>query len=143
MRACNTAASARLRFCFCALLLGSTLLRAAAAEEESGCPQTEAGQRVAEIAELSKRDGETPYLFRKQETEICPGGDPKSCSAPLRWYWNNFCSFEQDVGGGWAAYMICDEQRQQSIVKYLREKGVAGFEGMLNFSPCDFWPLIR
>ena len=141
MRDCKTAASAGMRLIFCALLLGSTALAAAA--QESGCPQSEAGQRVAEVAELSRKDGETPYLFRKQDKNPCPGGDRNSCSAPLKWYWNNFCSFKQDVGGGWAAYMICDEERQQSIVKYLRERGVAGFGGMLNFSPCDLWPLIR
>ena len=124
-----------------AVLVCSCLLAARA--ETTGCPNTEAGQRVAEVADLSKQDGETPYLFRKQEKEPCPGGDPKSCRAPLRWYWNNFCSFRQDAGGGWAAYMICDEERQQSIVKYLRERNVASFSGILGFSPCDLWPLIR
>ncbi|CAL8466710.1 g6246 [Coccomyxa elongata] len=39
--------------------------------------------------------------------------------------------------------MICDEDRQQSIVRYLRERGVASFGGILDFSPCDLWPLIR
>lgn len=110
---------------------------------ESECPQTEAGQRVAELAGVSRQDGETPYLFRKQQVQVCPGGDPKSCPAPLKWYWQNFCSFERNIGGGWAAYMICDDARQQNIVKYLRGKGVAGFEGILNLSPCDLWPLIR
>ncbi len=123
------------------LLLWSCLLAASALE--TGCPETEAGQRVAEIADLSKQYGETPYLFRKQDKQPCPEGDPKSCRAPLRWYWNNFCSFRQDAGGGWAAYMICDEDRQQSIVRYLKERSVNSFGSILDFSPCDLWPLIR
>jgi len=121
------------------LLLWNGLLRAVLGE----CPRTEAGQRVAELANVSRQDWEAPYLFRKQQVELCPGEDQKGCPAPLSWYWQNFCSFEKDIGGGWAAYMICDDTRQQSIVKYLREKGVAGFEGILDFSPCDLWPLIR
>lgn len=43
-----------------------------------------------------------------------------NCKFPIPFFWNNFCSFRQDVGGGWASYMICDEARQQNIVKYVR-----------------------
>ena len=43
-----------------------------------------------------------------------------ACKHPIPSYWNNMCSFRQDVGGGWASYMICDEERQRAIVKYIR-----------------------
>lgn len=129
-----------------ACLLSCTLLLLQhVAAVAAQCPDNERGYRIQEAAQ-DGREGRVPYLFKKQQL---PGKCPEEtypsmdCSSPLKWYWNNLCSFQQDVGGGWASYMICDDARQQAIVQYLRDKGVAGFDDLLRFSPCDLWPLIR
>jgi hypothetical protein len=113
---------------------------------DSSCPDNEQGSRVRAAAEQGRSEGGTPYLFQKHQLSgRCPVEEyPQGgCPAPVSWYWYNFCTFDRDVGGGWAAYMICDDARQKSIVDYLRGKGVADFAELLTFSPCDLWPLIR
>ena len=62
-----------------------------------------------------------PCWMLTQEVGPCQDhGAVGNCKNPIPFFWNNFCSFRQDVGRGWAAYMICDEARQQNIVKYIR-----------------------
>ena len=127
--------------CAAVILLAACVLHgAAAAADARGCPQDERGSRLADAAHTS---GEVPYLFRKQQAQICPDGGQHSCANPIPYRWQQFCTFEPSVGGGWAEYMVCDEARQRSIVQYYRERGVEGFGSLLAFSPCELWPLIR
>ena len=125
------------------ILLAACLLLGAAATDSHGCPQSDGSNSLAEATRTSGEDGDVPFLFRKQQAQICPNGDQHSCANPLPYRWQQFCTFDPSVGGGWAEYMVCDEDRQQSIVQYYKDRGVAGFDKLLAFSPCDLWPLIR
>jgi hypothetical protein len=127
-----------------ALLLASCL-QAAGEQLQPGCPDSEQGRALAQAAAQPQADTETPFLFRKQALDVCPhGGGEFDCANPLPYRWQHFCTFDRAAGGGWAAYMVCDETRQQSVVDYYRSKrDVPNLAAMLAFSPCDLWPLIR
>lgn len=56
-----------------------------------------------------------------QAVHGCPDDGPEdSCKNPVHPEWRQLCSFDQSAGGGWAKAMICDAQRKQGIVKYVR-----------------------
>ena len=62
-----------------------------------------------------------PAPMLAQEEGPCQDrGAVGTCKFPIPYSWVQMCTFRQDVGGGWASYLICDEQRQQNIVKYVR-----------------------
>ena len=51
----------------------------------------------------------------------CPDDSSgESCKNPVPPEWRQLCSFNLSAGGGWAKAMICDDQRKQGIVKYVR-----------------------
>ena len=129
-----------------ALLLAACLASGRAAEDaaasEQGCPDTEQGRALAGAAQ---RAGQAPFLFKKQRLDICPGSTSEhDCAHPLPYRWAQFCEFDRAAGGGWAAYMVCDEARQASVIDYYRGKAaLPNLDAMLAFSPCELWPLIR
>ena len=138
------AAAAALALLQSVCLLGGLAGAAAehAAASEQGCPDTEQGRALAQAA---RQAGEAPFLFRKQRQDICPGStSERDCAHPLPYRWAQFCEFDRAAGGGWAAYLVCDEAKQASVIDYYRGKAaVPNLDAMLVFSPCQLWPLIR
>ena len=62
----------------------------------------------------------------------------------MPYYWEAFCSFKTGWEGTWTDYMICPPAKQSAAVEYYTSRRhVAGIADLLDFTPCDLWPLIR
>ena len=62
----------------------------------------------------------------------------------MPYYWEAFCSFKTGWEGTWTDYMICPPAKQSAVVEYYTSRRhVAGIADLLDFTPCDLWPLIR
>src|SRR5579875_3206264 len=120
MRGSRARAAAALALLLAAGLAGGLAAEHAASLELEGCPDTEQGRALAGAA---RQAGEAPFLFRRQRLDICPSSTSEhDCAHPLPYRWAQFCEFDRAAGGGWAAYMVCDEARQASVIDYYRGK---------------------
>ena len=62
----------------------------------------------------------------------------------MPYYWEAFCSFKTGWEHTWTDYMICPPEKQAAAADYYTSRRhVAGFEELLDFTPCSLWPLIR
>ena len=111
---------------------------------DQGCPAGKQGSSLRRRLEQSQGQGKTPFIFESgHHAEYpCPGGAAK-CTNPLPYYWRAFCSFQTGWEKTWTDFMICPKEQQASVADYYTNKDVAGFKELVNFSPCQLWPLIR
>ena len=77
------------------------------------------GERFNSVHLASSAMCLSPCCF--QVVHGCPDDSSgESCKNPVPPEWRQLCSFDPSAGGGWAKAMICDDQRKQGIVKYVR-----------------------
>lgn len=62
----------------------------------------------------------------------------------MPYYWEAFCSFKTGWDNTWTDYMICPPEKQAAAADYYTSRRhIAGFDELLDFTPCSLWPLIR
>ena len=62
----------------------------------------------------------------------------------MPYYWEAFCSFKTGWEHTWTDFMICPPEKQAAAAEYYTSRRhVAGFDELLDFTPCSLWPLIR
>jgi len=77
-------------------------------------------------------------------TDVNGAAGRTGCENPVPYYWEAFCSFKTGWENTWTDYMICPPEKQAAAVDYYTSRRhVAGFDDLLEFTPCSLWPLIR
>ena len=62
----------------------------------------------------------------------------------MPYYWEAFCSFKTGWEDTWTDFMICPPEKQAAAADYYTSRRhIAGFDELLDFTPCSLWPLIR
>ena len=98
---------------------------------------------VADIDNLTEvLPGTSVLSFPLQALSAIAGRS--GCANPVPYYWEAFCSFKTGWEGTWTDYMICPPAKQSAVVDYYTSRRhVSGIADLLDFTPCDLWPLIR
>ncbi len=98
---------------------------------------------VADIADLPEVLPDAFVLSLPLQALSASAGR-SGCANPVPYYWEAFCSFKTGWEGTWTDYMICPPAKQSAVVDYYSSRRhVAGIADLLDFTPCDLWPLIR
>lgn len=107
-------------------------------------PTGKQGEQLSKRVKQSKKQGSTPFLFEvgHHADYPCPGGAAK-CTNPLPYYWRAFCSYQTGWEKTWTDFMICPKEKQASVANYYIGRDVTGFRELVEFSPCNLWPIIR
>ncbi|KAK9794069.1 hypothetical protein WJX73_006073 [Symbiochloris irregularis] len=99
--------------------------------QTSECPRPYERQSLEDIKSKVVR----PYLF---------GGNREPCESCKEGEVGEFCQFKRPAEDKhWDFYHsahICDPERKQLIVDWAIQQG---FNDVLQFTPCDFWPLLK